>query len=670
VTVVEDLTGQGPAEVPSAAVDDRWRWRWRPFLIASGLYLLGSLLVWWNIWSTSPISVTTCGCGDSALFLWFFEWPAYALAHGLSPLFSTAMSYPTGVNLLANTSELGFGVPLAPVTWIFGPTASMNVALLLAPALSASAMFALTSRWVRWTPAAFAAGLLFGFSPMALVALSDAHLMIGMAAPVPLIVLCLDELIRRQKARPVLVGIGLGLCVAFEFFIGTEVLVITALCVGFGVLIVLAGSITRLDAIAARARHALVGIGTGAATSLILLAYPAWYALAGPGAISGPVWPTLSLGIQGATIKALFVQTPASQSFTEFTHRVGGSQGVTLSGQYFGWGLGIVVLLGLVVWFRDRRLWLLGIMSVVTAWISLGISVTHWAPWNLLGRRPLFENIIPSRFLIITYLAIGAMLAIVMDRVHDRVVERVARRHHATHAHHADHEAPRRISRTAVAAGAAAGLLVGAVGLFEPTNYMAKMLPIAAEPVVLPDWFDQVAPTLPAHQVLLIFPVPFALIESSMAWQAENRMKYSMVGGGGPNGVIERAGEQAPGQKVIGSLSFTFKAATITPKSIKDVRRALESWGVTKIVIPDQPDLPLYDQIASVTTAAGAMTLATGIAPRHEARAWVWDLAAAAPQPHLVSTDDFAGCTLSVAPHGTAAVGSATSCLLSAPEVR
>ena len=53
------------------------------------------------------------------------------------------MSHPGGVNLLDNTSVLALGIPLAPVTWVVGPVASMNVALTLAPALSALAMFLL-----------------------------------------------------------------------------------------------------------------------------------------------------------------------------------------------------------------------------------------------------------------------------------------------------------------------------------------------------------------------------------------------------------------------------------------------------------------------------------------------------------------------------------------------
>src|SRR5580692_10962368 len=202
---------------------------WRGVVVAAVGYLLVSMVVWWNVWTSHPTSTTTCGCGDTSLFTWFLDWPAYAAAHGLNPLYSTAIHVPYGVNLLANTSVLAVGVVLAPVTWLFGPVATLNVALTLAPALSALAMFVLLRRWISWSPAAFIGGLLYGFSPFILISLTDAHLMLGMAPIPPLIVVCLDELLVRQRRSATRTGAVLGLLVAVQFLIGSEVLVLTAI---------------------------------------------------------------------------------------------------------------------------------------------------------------------------------------------------------------------------------------------------------------------------------------------------------------------------------------------------------------------------------------------------------------------------------------------------------
>ena len=95
--------------------------RLAPIGIAFAGYLAVSIVLWWHAWSTHPTSVTICGCGDPALFLWFLEWPAHAIAHGSSLFHSTALFHPGGINLLSNTSVLAIGIPLAPVTWLFGP---------------------------------------------------------------------------------------------------------------------------------------------------------------------------------------------------------------------------------------------------------------------------------------------------------------------------------------------------------------------------------------------------------------------------------------------------------------------------------------------------------------------------------------------------------------------
>lgn len=133
--------------------------------LASAVYLLASLGLWWHVWTAHPTSTTTCGCGDSSLFTWFLEWPAYAISHGLDPWYSTALFHPAGINLLSNTAVVAIGVVLAPVTWLFGPVATFNVALGLAPVLSAMAAFVLLGRFVRF------AGCLRGWPPLRLLAL-------------------------------------------------------------------------------------------------------------------------------------------------------------------------------------------------------------------------------------------------------------------------------------------------------------------------------------------------------------------------------------------------------------------------------------------------------------------------------------------------------------------
>jgi hypothetical protein len=620
------------------------------WLAAAGAYLAISLLVWWNVWSGHPATTATCGCGDSSLFTWFIEWPAYALAHGLDPFHSTAMGYPGGVNLLSNTSELAVGTVLAPVTWLFGPVASLNVAVTLAPVLSALAMFFLLRRWVSWAPAAFVGGLLYGFSPFVLGAVSGSYLMVGVAVVPPLVVAGLDELMIRQHRSPVVTGVGLGLLVVLQFFIGTEALAIMVLTGALGVLMIVAFAAVRTPTdLRSKAHHAVTGMVAGGVTSVVLLAYPAWYALAGPSHLSEPIWPGTTLRYSGAVFANFFDPTPAATSQTALNKIVGGYQGTILSHQYVGWGTAAVLVVGLLLWRRDLRLWLFGAVTVVTGVLSLGQQHGTWLPWQALSTLPLLENIIPSRFLVETYLAVAVMVALIVD--------------HAYHAASGYGGRQHRGLRSAWWAGGV-GIAVAAVALVPIADYLAPGLPFTTQAVALPTWFRSKAPHLTGHQVVMVFPAPFSHSQSALTWQAVDHDTFSMAGQGGPGGQASRAGPEAEGLDVLSDASVDFGGQTIGPEAIAAVRRALDGWGVTTVVIPDQPSLPTYDQIVSVTRAAALMTAATGTPPEYRSSAWVWMGVQHSGPSVLLSRERFTQCTEFLPSQGVPAVDRATSCVL------
>ena len=408
--------------------------RRRRLLVVAGIYLLISWIIWSKLWVGHPTTTTTCGCGDTPLVTWFIAWPAYAVAHGLDPFYSKALFYPNGVNLLANASSLAFGVVLAPITWLFGPIAALNVALTLSPALSALAMFVLLRRWVSWSPAAFAGGLLYGFSPLALYQLTNAHLMIGMAAVPPLVVLCLDELLIRQRRSPVKTGVILGLLVTLQFFIGTEVLLMMAVT-GLAGLVVVVGYAgwQHPDALKRNARYASVGLCAALVTAAILLAYPAWFALDGPSHFTGAIWQAFNLQSGGNTLSRLLVPESASSVRrglgilpTALAPSAGGYPGLILSDQYFGFGIAAVLLGGLVAWRRDRRLWFFGAVALGSVLLSLGAPKGSLLPWQLFSHLPLFEDVSPSRFVLIAYLAVSVMVGLIVDHTKGAVDRRHA----------------------------------------------------------------------------------------------------------------------------------------------------------------------------------------------------------------------------------------------------
>ena len=640
-------SGTGPAggvESGNAAVQPVPRTGWRSLVVGAAAYLVLAVALWWNVWSTHPTSTTTCGCGDSSLFTWFLEWPAYALTHGLNPLYSTHLFHPTGINLLSNTAEVGVGIVLAPITWAFGPVATLNVALTLSPFLSALAMYVLLRRWVGWGPAAWVGGLLYGFSPFILISLTDAHLMLGMAFVPPLFVLCLDELFVRQRWRPWVTGLALGVLALVQMSLGTEVLVIMALVAAFATVLVVVWGRAHRATWDARAPYALRAGATAVVSSAVLLAYPAWFALAGPAHLSGDVWGNGTLISYGGNALGLFVRpmTP-SASATALTHQYGGYQAPTLSGQYLGWGLVGVAVVGLVLWRRDLRLWLFSAVGLLAAFLSLGLALHGWTLWRLIVRAPLMGNVIPSRFGLVVYLCAAVVLAVICDHTQRAVAA----------------AGPGRL------AGGVAGVLVAAIALVPIMSYFADGLPLTVTPVEAPQWFRTVAPHLGGHQVLLVFP--FAFRQSNMTWLALDHMSYSMVGGGGPDSIPSRAGRERGAQTYLSDISLSDGAQSIAPDAVTTVRSGLDGWGVTGVVLPDPRYLPAYEQVHLVRSIVVLMTAATGMAPTYVDRAWVWTGVDHAGPPAAAGAAQLARCALGPADGTVSSIEASAACVLGSP---
>ncbi len=586
-------------------------------VVAGLLFLLLAIGLWWGVWSTHPSSTTTCGCGDAARFLWFFSWPAFAMGHGHSVLWSPWLFHPTGINLLDDTSVLALGILLSPLTLAAGPVVSMNVALTLAPALSALAMFVLLRRWVAWPPAAFLAGAVFGFSPFMISELALNQLNIAFLAVPPLVVLALDELLVRQRRSPYPVGAALAGLVVLQFFVSTEVLLITAIAVLVGAALLLGWAAWRdPGAIAARSGHALRGLAVAGGLAGVLLAYPVWFVARGPAHLGGPVWSNGAVGRFGTT-PASFVSTAGLADLRPGMLRFGGYQGPVLVGLgYLGLGVLVVSVVGTLVWRSDRRLLFFGSVGLVAAVLSLGPGHGAWVPWQVVDRLPWVGDIVEARFTLVVALCVAVMAGVVADRV--------------------------RRER-----GPAAGWAVVAVAVVPTVAALWPNLPLTTRPVVLPPWFATVGRTLPPGRVVLTYPAPFSGLQSSQAWQAVDAMRWAQAGGGGPEGQPRHAGAARAGFEVLFGASLALAPLPApTAANLAAVRTALAVWGVTTVVVPDQAALPVYERGRSAAYAVALMTASIGVRPAFEHSAWVWSSVSPTPAPVAVSAAAFRACTI------------------------
>src|SRR6516225_9698608 len=248
-------TGPGPP---------RYREVGRRWLVPAGVTLVYAGIAIAAYLPTLPLDgshTQICTCGDTAQQVWFLGWVPFALFHEHSLFYTNWILYPAGVNLTDNTAMTLLGILAAPVTVLAGPIAAYNLVLRAGFMLSALAMFVVVRRLVRWWPAAFAAGLLYGFSPF-VVGQGLSHEFLVFAPIPPLVFGILIDVFGRRR-RP---AWRAGLLCAAQFFIAAETFTMMVL---FLVLASVLGLCYRNDR--ARAAHAVKAAAWALGTCAILV---------------------------------------------------------------------------------------------------------------------------------------------------------------------------------------------------------------------------------------------------------------------------------------------------------------------------------------------------------------------------------------------------------------
>lgn len=150
---------------------------WRSVLAAFGLYqLLAVLLTLPAVAHLSTVLVGQLG-SDAHENVWFIWWVRESLLrNAASPALIGILNHPAGQYVpLALTQLPAFMLPAILSLWV-SPALAYNLAMLLAPALNAAAMFVFTFDVTGRRLAAFWGGLLFGFSPAIWGHMSGGHL--------------------------------------------------------------------------------------------------------------------------------------------------------------------------------------------------------------------------------------------------------------------------------------------------------------------------------------------------------------------------------------------------------------------------------------------------------------------------------------------------------------
>ena len=394
----------------------------------------------------------------------------------------------------------------------------------------------------------------------------------------PLTGLLLYDVVVEHKRQPWVNGVLFGILTIAQFFTSTEPLAVAALCapVGLGTAAVL-----RRRVLWENRRALVIAAGWAAAVAGVVLAYPVWFAFAGPGHIVGSPWP-------------FNITAPLSGNL--------------------GWAIYVFIALSLPLWRTRAVAWCAfttGLWATVLSWgvpgpYTTGLHAGKWTkalwwPWSAFDHLPLLGDIQTFRFGAVVAFCAAVIMAVSLDELRkvapsNALLGRLDTKIGAT------------VATVVVLASFAASL--------------ALPLPIRSKPT--PPWFTHQALALPPGTRVLT--IPFAANRPTsyfgmtgtefMVDQAQDSLRFNLVSG---YVVVPGAGRFSVWRQGLRGPSLTLALLSVQieppPKTMDSLRNALRQWGVGVTVVLKPSHYP---------RAVRYLTTIYGRAPSDQSGAAVW----------------------------------------------
>jgi hypothetical protein len=480
-------------------------------LAAISAYFVYSFALYSKLGFLNRHLITSSATGDNAQQVWFLAWPAHALKSGLNPFATTALDVPYGINLLSNTSMPLLGILFAPVTWMFGATATYNLLLQLALGVSATAAYFVARKLQLSQGAAFVVGLLYGFSSF-FISQGQAHLFLTFA-PVPPLVFWLLWRIVIQDGPVRKLAIGLGLLLAADLLISAERVVMMLFV---GALALLVGA---LFASPEQRRVALAGLRRAflplAVTAGSLGIVPVLFSLFGPWGVRGN--PHLWTGQHHGDLLE-FVQPNVWYRPIANWSRVQSDPllGASLERSFYI-GIPLLIVVVYAAWsYRSLAITRIAtVLFLLTSMLALGSSfwinghdTTVPTPFGWTTHVPLLSAIIPPRYMLFVSLIAGFGAGAALDGWRQTVARLTGVRR------------------------ATMGIAVGLICIAQAWCFIPAAR-FTADSIDVSSWFhsSEFRSVVAPESHTLFYPYPNPFFNHAMLIQADTEMRFEIVGG-------------------------------------------------------------------------------------------------------------------------------------------
>ncbi|MHB8232726.1 MAG: hypothetical protein ACYDDB_07490 [bacterium] len=379
----------------------------KKLFVLLGYILISTLFFGWDV--IFKINTRFIGIGsDPTQFMWAFYWFPFALIHHKSLLFTHYFFAPKGYNLAWSTSVIGLSFLFAPLTYLLGPVASYNIAMLLAPALAAYGAYLLIKYLTAGSNlSGFIGGYIFGFSSYE-IGQTWGHLMITFTCLVPLMVL-LFLLKVHKKLNSIGFIILFSLSLILQFFISQEVFTIFNL---FGVFSVIVSLFIfkeqRKDMF-----YAVKDVIFSYIITIIIISPYLYYMLISmpKEAFHNPIhWSTDILNFFIPTHITLIGGKTFSFIASKFRGTYAGE------GAYIGLPLIFLLYLYFINFYKTNKGKFLLIIFLMVSVFSLGpflyiygINTKIIMPWIVFAFMPILKDALPGRFALYEFLVVAVV---------------------------------------------------------------------------------------------------------------------------------------------------------------------------------------------------------------------------------------------------------------------
>ncbi|HEX9066077.1 MAG TPA: hypothetical protein VF843_13295, partial [Streptosporangiaceae bacterium] len=313
---------------------------------------------------------------DVSSFVWNLWWTSHQLLHAGNPFFTTYMAAPVGTHLAFSTLMPLAGWITAPITVLYGPSASFTLLTLVTPGLLCYAMYRAARLWLN-EPGALVAGAFFGLSSM-LMWQDWYH--VNIAIGTIFLPVTIEAAVRLRRDPRVAPAIVLGVALGASILINQESTVVALL---LAIFILVPWLVTAAFRDRALARRALKPLGFGALVALIIATPQIIGMLQQVQAGAAGVPPgqlALNYAQFGVSLPTLFAPSPRLANFglghlaTAYSYY--NSEQLMEGLPTFGAVLTVLALLGLVAGWRKRSTWAFTGLWLVSAVLALGTSIT------------------------------------------------------------------------------------------------------------------------------------------------------------------------------------------------------------------------------------------------------------------------------------------------------